>query len=304
MFAIPAFAHIARIPARIMVPIVIVLCVVGTFSVNGSIVETWIMLGCGVIGFFMKLYGYSPAATVIALVMPGGGNPAAVSDHLWGRSSYTRSVSLLLVIIIGLLIAPRWQYLQEVDARRPVSSSASAARRERERERERDRWRLTDTTGRPRRIAMITGAGRNIGRAIALDLASREWISSSWSAATARGAGVAGEVRALGRRAMVGVTDVRDEEAISGVVERAREELGPVNVPNNAAVRREAPFLELPVAEWREVLDIILDGTFVCSRAVLPGMLDSGWGGIVNLAGLAAQTGAPQRRASSRGRLA
>src|SRR5215207_3616582 len=144
---------------------------------------------------------------------------------------------------------------------------------------------------------MITGAGRNIGRAIALDLASGGMdIVIVVRGNREEAEGVAGEVRSLGRRAMVGVGDVRDEEAISGVVERAREELGPVNVlVNNAAVRREAPFLELPVAEWREVLDIILDGTFVCSRAVLPDMLDSGWGRIVNLAGLAAQTGAPQR---------
>jgi 3-oxoacyl-[acyl-carrier protein] reductase len=144
---------------------------------------------------------------------------------------------------------------------------------------------------------MITGAGRNIGRAIALDLASGGMdIVVVVRRNREEAEGVAGEVRALGRRAMVGVTDVRDEEAIRGVVERAREELGPVNVlVNNAAVRREAPFLELPVTEWREVLDIILDGTFVCSRAVLPDMLDSGWGRIVNLAGLAAQTGAPQR---------
>jgi 3-oxoacyl-[acyl-carrier protein] reductase len=144
---------------------------------------------------------------------------------------------------------------------------------------------------------MITGAGRNIGRAIALDLASGGMdIVVVVRRNREEAEDVAGEVRALGRRALVGVTDVRDEEAISGVVERAREELGPVNVlVNNAAVRREAPFLELPVWEWREVLDIILDGTFVCSRAVLPDMLDSGWGRIVNLAGLAAQTGAPQR---------
>jgi putative tricarboxylic transport membrane protein len=108
VFAIPLFAHIARIPARIMVPIVIVLCTIGTFSVNGSIVETWIMLGCGVIGFFMKLYGYSPAATVIALVLgPLAEETLRQSLIISGGLSifYTRSMSLLLLIIIGLLIA-------------------------------------------------------------------------------------------------------------------------------------------------------------------------------------------------------
>jgi putative tricarboxylic transport membrane protein len=107
VFAIPIFANIARVPARIMVPIVILLCVVGTFSVNGSIVETWIMLGCGVIGFFMKLFGYSPAATVIALVLgPLAEETLRQSLIIAGPSIfYTRSVSLLLLIVIGFLIA-------------------------------------------------------------------------------------------------------------------------------------------------------------------------------------------------------
>src|SRR5919107_1709194 len=107
VFAIPLFANIARIPARIMVPIVIVLCTIGTFSVNGSIVETWIMLGCGVIGFFMKLFGYSPAATVIALVLgPLAEETLRQSLIISGPSIfYTRSVSLVLLIVIGLLIA-------------------------------------------------------------------------------------------------------------------------------------------------------------------------------------------------------
>jgi 3-oxoacyl-[acyl-carrier protein] reductase len=162
------------------------------------------------------------------------------------------------------------------------------------------RRRLVDTTGRAppeERVAMITGAGRNIGRAIALDLASAGAdivIVVRRSREEARQ--VADEVRTLGRRALVGVADVRDEDAIRGVADRAREELGPVNVlVNNAALRREAPFLELPPEEWREVVDIILDGAFVCSRAVLPDMLESGWGRIVNIAGLAAQTGAAHR---------
>ena len=109
VFAIPLFANIARIPARIMVPIVIVLCTIGTFSVNGSIVETWIMLGCGVIGFFMKLYGYSPAATVIALVLGPLAEETLRQSLIISAGGlsifYTRSMSLLLLIIIGLLIA-------------------------------------------------------------------------------------------------------------------------------------------------------------------------------------------------------
>jgi len=144
---------------------------------------------------------------------------------------------------------------------------------------------------------MITGAGRNIGRAIALELAAEGsdvviLVRSNREEAE----GVAEEVRSLGRRALVGVADVRDERAIGHVVEEAREALGPVTVlVNNAAVRREAPFLDLSPEEWREVVGVTLDGAFVCSQAVLPGMLEAGWGRIVNIAGLTGQTGATHR---------
>lgn len=144
---------------------------------------------------------------------------------------------------------------------------------------------------------MITGAGRNIGRAIALELAAEGsdvviLVRSNREEAE----GVAEEIRSLGRRALVGVADVRDERTIGHVVEEAREGLGPVTVlVNNAAVRREAPFLDLSPEEWREVVGVTLDGAFVCSQAVLPGMLEAGWGRIVNIAGLTGQTGATHR---------
>lgn len=69
IFMIPTFASVARVPFRMLGPIVIVLCVLGTLTVNGSIIEVGIMLACGVLGFFMRRYGMSPAALVIALVL-------------------------------------------------------------------------------------------------------------------------------------------------------------------------------------------------------------------------------------------
>jgi putative tricarboxylic transport membrane protein len=69
VFCIPVFASIARVPFRVLAPVIILLCVAGTYSVNGSIVEVGIMLACGVLGFFMRRYGMSPAALVIALVL-------------------------------------------------------------------------------------------------------------------------------------------------------------------------------------------------------------------------------------------
>jgi 3-oxoacyl-[acyl-carrier protein] reductase len=143
----------------------------------------------------------------------------------------------------------------------------------------------------------VTGAGRNIGRAIARDLA-RAGIDVAVVVRSNREEAetVAGEVRALGRRAVVGIADVRDGASIARIAEETRAVLGPPTVlVNNAAVRRETPFIEISPAEWREVISITLDGAFVCARAVLPDMIDTGWGRIVNIAGLSGQTGASHR---------
>ncbi|HET7672226.1 MAG TPA: tripartite tricarboxylate transporter permease [Burkholderiales bacterium] len=69
IFAIPLFVQMIKLPYRILAPAVILICTIGTYSVNGSIVETWMMFIAGLIGFFMKLYGFSPAALVLALVL-------------------------------------------------------------------------------------------------------------------------------------------------------------------------------------------------------------------------------------------
>ncbi|MGH3344155.1 MAG: tripartite tricarboxylate transporter permease [Carbonactinosporaceae bacterium] len=69
VFCIPVFASIARVPFRVLGPIVVVLCMLGAYTVNDSVVEVGIMLACGVLGFFMRRYGFSPAALVIALVL-------------------------------------------------------------------------------------------------------------------------------------------------------------------------------------------------------------------------------------------
>jgi putative tricarboxylic transport membrane protein len=69
IFAIPLFVQMVKLPYRILAPAVILVCTIGTYSVNGSIVETWLMFGAGLVGFFMKLHGFSPAALVLALVL-------------------------------------------------------------------------------------------------------------------------------------------------------------------------------------------------------------------------------------------
>lgn len=69
IFAIPVFVAMLRVPYRILAPIVVLLSAVGTYAVNGSMVETWLMLGAGALGYGMKRFGFSPAALVVALVL-------------------------------------------------------------------------------------------------------------------------------------------------------------------------------------------------------------------------------------------
>lgn len=109
IIAIPVFVKVLQLPYKLLFPVVVVLCVMGTYSLNGSIVETWIMLVCGILGFFMKLYGYSPAAVVLALVLgPMAENTLrqsiiASNGSLLGMF-VSRPVSLTLLIIVLLLI--------------------------------------------------------------------------------------------------------------------------------------------------------------------------------------------------------
>jgi 3-oxoacyl-[acyl-carrier protein] reductase len=146
-------------------------------------------------------------------------------------------------------------------------------------------------------VALVTGAGRNIGRAVTLALADGGYdVALVVRADRDSAQGVAREVRERGRRAHVEVADVRDAAAVHRAVTAAAQELGPVSVlVNNAAVRREQPLLEITDDDWREVLGVVLDGAFHCSTAVLAGMQAQRWGRIVNIGGVTGQTGAALR---------
>lgn len=146
------------------------------------------------------------------------------------------------------------------------------------------------------KVALITGASRRIGRATALALAT-EGSDIVLNARSSRGEleDVASEVRTLGRRALVHLADVTDEASVAEMVDAAREEFGRIDIlVNNAAIRRQAAFTDMTYAEWREIIAVILDGAFLCTRAVLPLMIENG-GTIINLGGVSAHLGAKQR---------
>src|SRR6202040_3653410 len=147
------------------------------------------------------------------------------------------------------------------------------------------------------KIAIVTGAGRNIGRAIALALAA-DGASVLVNARSNRAEadGVAREIEAAGGKAIVHIGDVGDAAQVQAMVELAVKHFGRIDIlVNNAALRREKPFAEMTYAEWREIMSVTLDGTFHCVKACLPHLKKSGAGTIVNIGGLSAHTGAKDR---------
>lgn len=144
------------------------------------------------------------------------------------------------------------------------------------------------------RVALVTGAAKNIGRAIALELAAAgAKIAINTRASRAEAEAVAEEIRAAGGRAAVYIADVADAGAVRQMCTAVAAELGTIDIlVLNASVRREIPFTEMTFDEWRQVMAISLDGSFHCIKAVLPGMINAGSGNIITLAGDTALNGA------------
>ena len=139
-----------------------------------------------------------------------------------------------------------------------------------------------------RRTALITGAGRNIGRACVLGLAEDGFdVVLNGSSDRAACEGVAAEAEKLGAKTLVVMGDVGNAQDCQRIAEAAIKQFGAVDVLlNNAALRPNKPFLEMSEAEWRRVISVDLDASVWLSRACLPGMLQKGWGRIVNFTGM------------------
>jgi 3-oxoacyl-[acyl-carrier protein] reductase len=147
------------------------------------------------------------------------------------------------------------------------------------------------------KVAIVTGAGRNIGRAIALALAdggASVLVNARSNRAEAEA--VAREVEAKGGKALVHIGDVADAAAVQAMVDATAKHFGRIDIlVNNAALRREKPFAEMSYAEWREIMGVTLDGAFHCVKACLAALQKSGAGTVVNIGGLSAHTGAKNR---------
>lgn len=145
--------------------------------------------------------------------------------------------------------------------------------------------------------AIVTGAARNIGRAIALDLADGGASLAIVTKSDMDGANaVAAEIESNGGRAIALQADISEPASVKKMIEVVVGKLGGIDIlVNNAGVRPESPLEDLSWEEWRGVQGVILDGAFLCAQAALPHIKKNGRGTIINIGGLTAYTGAANR---------
>ena len=155
------------------------------------------------------------------------------------------------------------------------------------------------------KVALLTGAVRRSGRDAALRLAqdgAKIVINAKSSKDLADG--VAAEINEAGGTAMVHLADITDETAVEEMVESAVATYGGLDIlVNNAANRGHNKIVDMPFEEWKEITSIILDGSFLCTRAAVKHMAPNKWGRVIFLGGIGAYLGYPERCHVSTGKM-
>jgi 3-oxoacyl-[acyl-carrier protein] reductase len=164
---------------------------------------------------------------------------------------------------------------------------------------------MDDLTG---KVALVTGASRGIGRAIALALAQAGCdVAANYHSREAEAQAVCAEMRHMGRRAQAIQADVSHAADVTRLVETVARDLGPVEIlVNNAAIARPQPLEEITEQDWDDLIDVNLKSAFLTTQAVLSGMRARRWGRIINISSVAAQLGGivgPHYAASKAGML-
>ncbi|MED0962299.1 3-ketoacyl-ACP reductase [Bacillus paramycoides] len=148
--------------------------------------------------------------------------------------------------------------------------------------------------------ALITGAGRGIGRAVAIALA-KEGVNVGLLARSEENLkAVAKEVEAEGVKAVIAAADVSSYEEVTTAIETLKNGLGSIDILiNNAGISKFGKFLELDVADWEKIIQVNLMGVYYATRAALPSMIEQQSGDIINISSTAGQKGAPVTSAYS-----
>ena len=143
------------------------------------------------------------------------------------------------------------------------------------------------------RGAVVTGGGRGIGEAVARALAEAGCRVVVTARSTDQIEAVAGSLVEAGHEAWAVSCDVSDESAVAQMARRAEEHLGRVDIlVNNAGVAPTAPLARLTLDMWNQALGVNATGTFLCTRAFVPAMMERGWGRVVNVSSVAGLFGA------------
>ena len=147
------------------------------------------------------------------------------------------------------------------------------------------------------KVAIVTGAGRNIGRAIARHLAAAgAAVVVNVRTNKAEADAVVKEIEAGGGKAIAVVADVADPVAVEAIAQAALKAFGRIDIlVNNASLRREKPIDQMSYTDWREVMGATLDSAFHGVRACLPALKMAGGGTIINVGGLSAHIGSKNR---------
>ena len=154
-----------------------------------------------------------------------------------------------------------------------------------------------DSTPLKGKVALVTGGGRNIGRAIALALADAgAKVAVNVRSSRDEGQAVVDEIASRGGDALLVAADVTQRAEVDAMIASISKHFARLDiVVNNAAIRHETAFAALPYADWRAAQAVCVDGAFHCTQAALPLLRESGAGTVINIGGLTAQTGAAKR---------
>lgn len=143
------------------------------------------------------------------------------------------------------------------------------------------------------RIALVTGASRGIGRAIALALAGAGAdIAVNFVSRPKEAAKVESQIAGLGRKCLTIRADVSRAQEVMRLVSKIESRLGPVDIlVNNAGISRPQPIEEITEQDWDDVIGVNLKSCFLVTQAIVPGMRARKWGRIINVSSVAAQVG-------------
>jgi NAD(P)-dependent dehydrogenase (short-subunit alcohol dehydrogenase family) len=141
-------------------------------------------------------------------------------------------------------------------------------------------------------VAVVTGAGRGIGRAIALRFAQEGADIGVVELDTPSANKTADQIRRTGRRAVVASADVSDAAAVALAIDTIANDLGRLDIlVNNAGIEKRAAFLDITPVDWQRQLDVNLSGTFYCSQASARWMAEHTYGRIINISSVAGLIG-------------